>query len=346
MELPRPELPSGPPRTLRAIDPNLPADDRDAPFGFRVALDEARIVVVPVPYEATVSSRGGAADGPAALIAASGQVDLADPLAGEPWKFGIAALPVPGALRRLSEATKKIAAEARRGGRSSAAAAVDAAGEAVHAWLADITARLLESGRAPLILGGEHGVSLGAIREAAARNPGLGVLQLDAHADLRAAYEGFRTSHASVMRRVLELPAVGRLVQVALRDFCPEEIEAREKAGGKSVWFQDAALAERLFSGESFADLADEIVAALPGAVWISVDVDGLDPSLCPRTGTPVPGGLGWREASFLLARLGRSGKRVVGADLVECGGDFWDGFVGAKLLYLLAGLVGGSFQP
>jgi agmatinase len=144
------------------------------------------------------------------------------------------------------------------------------------------------------------------------------------------------------MRRALELPGVGRLVQVGLRDFCVEEIEAQRASRGRSVWFTDNAIATRLLDGEPFSRLAQEIVAALPDVVWVSVDVDGLDPSLCPGTGTPVPGGLTWREATSVLALLARSGKTIVGADLVECGGSYWDGFVGAKLLYLLAGVAGG----
>ncbi len=343
MTLPRPELPAGPPRPLRSLDPNLPAEDRSALFGFRVPLDQARVVVVPAPYEATVSSRTGAGEGPDAVVAASVQVDLLDPLVGESWKLGIAALAAPEAVRDLSASAAAAAAAAREGGDDGARATVDEAGRQVELWLADITGRLLDAGRAPLILGGEHSVSLGAIRAAAERGPGLGVLQLDAHADLRGAYEGFRSSHASVMRRVLERPDIGRIVQVGLRDYCPEEAEAQRESRGRSVWFPDALLADRLFAGESFSALAAEIVGALPPVVWISFDIDALEPSLCPRTGTPVPGGLTWREACHLLAQVGRSGRRVVGADLVECGADFWDGFVAAKALYFLAGLVGGS---
>ncbi|MCU0230846.1 MAG: agmatinase family protein [Acidobacteria bacterium] len=340
--IPRPQLPAAPPRPPRPIDPNAPAAVEGALFGFPWPLEEARLVAIPVPYEATVSSRGGTREGPRALLDASGQVDLCDPLAGEPWRLGIAALPVEETIIDLSEAACAAAERARDGDRE-AHAEVERIGFAVGEWVRDVTAATLASGRVPLLFGGEHAISYGAIEAAAARWRGLGVLQIDAHADLRAAYEGWRTSHASVMRRVLELSGVARLVQVGLRDLSSEELQAREASQGRAVWFTDAELARRGFEGEPFAALVRDVIATLPEEVWVSFDIDGLDASLCPRTGTPVPGGLSWREATYLLAEIARSGRRVVGADLVEIGAGFWDGYVAAKLLYLLAGVAGGT---
>lgn len=340
--IPRPQIPPAPPRPPRPIDPNAPAAVEGALFGVPLPLEEARIVVIPVPYEATVSSRGGTREGPRALLDASGQVDLFDPLAAEPWRLGLGALPLEEAIADLSEAAAA-AAERARDGDGEAHAEVERIGRAVWAWVRDATLAALDSARVPLVIGGEHAVSFGAIEAAASRSPGLGVLQVDAHADLRGAYEGWQTSHASVMRRVLELDAIECLVQVGLRDLSLEEVAARDAAGGRALWFTDAELARRAFEGQPFAAVAREIVAALPESVWISFDVDGLEPSLCPGTGTPVPGGLGWREATYLLAEVARSGRRVVGADLVEIGAGFWDGFVAAKLLYLLAGVAGGT---
>ena len=340
--IPRPQMPPDPPRPPRPIDPSAPAAAEGALFGFPLPLEEARLVVIPVPYEATVSSRGGTREGPRALLDASGQVDLYDPLAGEPWRLGLGALPLEEAIFDLSEAAAQAAERARDGDRE-AHAEVERIGRAVWDWVRAATGAALDSGRVPLVIGGEHAVSFGAIDAAAARRRGLGVLQIDAHADLRGAYEGWKTSHASVMRRVLELPGIARVAQVGLRDLSLEEVAARDASHGRAVWFTDAELARRTFEGEPFAALARDIVETLPEEVWISVDIDGLEASLCPGTGTPVPGGLGWREATYLLAEVARSGRRVVGADLVEVGAGFWDGFVAAKLLYLLAGVAGGT---
>lgn len=337
MKIPLPVLPAAPPLPAAEIDPNAPAAEGSF-FGLPTPLEEATLVAVPVPYEATVSSAGGTVDGPAALIAASAQVDLLEPLFGEPWRLGLAVLEEPEGMRNIALTAAGLADAVRRG--EAAPQAVDAVGEAVWDWLETITGRLLDTGRIPLVIGGEHGVSLGAFRAAARRCAGLGILQIDAHADLRQAYEGFRTSHASIMRRALELPGVDRIVQVGLRDFCREEAEARDSFAGRTVWFPDHLLGARQLEGEPFARLAREIVGALPQDVWVSFDIDGLDPALCPGTGTPVPGGLSWREAALLVRTLTDLGRRVVGIDLVEIGNGNWDGFVAAKLLYLLAGVA------
>ncbi|MBP7146147.1 MAG: arginase family protein [Acidobacteria bacterium] len=342
MKIPRADIPAAPPRPPRAIDPGAPAESDDALFGFPIPPAEARCVAVPVPYEATVSSRGGTLDGPRAVIAASGQVDFFDPLAGEPWRHGLSSLAESAAIRELAGRARADADAARRGD-TAAAARVDDAGREIWDWLDDAVTRLFASGRVPIVLGGEHAISLGALRAAARRHPGLGVLHVDAHADLRGGYEGWATSHASVMRRALELDGLAVLVQVGLRDLGREEHEAAQAAGPRCAWYPDATIAERVLGGESWLSIAREVVARLPATVWISFDVDGLDPSLCPGTGTPVPGGLGWREATLLLAALARSGRTVVGADLVEVGAGWWDGFVAAKLLYLLAGVALGT---
>ncbi len=333
-------LPQAPPVPPRPLDPNAPALEDGGLFGLGLSPEESQLVAIPVPYDVTCSSRHGTLDGARALIQASGQVDLLDPLMGEVYRRGLCALPELEVLRSLSQAFEEQAEHARQGN-EAARASVDAMGHEVWRWLEQTTGELLDSGRVPLILGGEHGVSFGAFRALAARHNEFGVLQIDAHADLRQAYEGWRTSHASVMARALELPSMTRLVQVGLRDYCVEEQAARDASEGKAVWFTDAAIAARRLSGESYRDVVDDVLRSLPPKVWVSFDIDGLEPSLCPGTGTPVPGGLSWREATFLLERLKRSGRQVLGADLVEIGPGWWDGYVAAKLLYLLAGVAG-----
>ena len=192
-------------------------------------------------------------------------------------------------------------------------------------------------------MGGDHATAFGSIRARAERSPGFGILHIDAHADLRRAYEGFTWSHASVMDAVCEqLPGVSRLVQVGVRDFCEEELERIESSGGRVRTFFDADLNARQFAGESWGSLVDEIVACLPQQVYVSFDVDGLDPKLCPNTGTPVPGGLSFAQATFLLRQVVQSRRRIIGFDLVEVApgadGDEWDGNVGARLLYKMIG--------
>ncbi|UCF66626.1 MAG: arginase family protein [Acidobacteriota bacterium] len=340
--IPPAQLPEGRPRAPRAIDPNASNDGAGSLFGLGLPLEECRIVAVPVPFEGTVSGAGGTVDGPRALIEASSQIDLADPWAGEPWIAGIGSLPELHAIRQHSDAARRAAAKARRGD-AQARTEVDRHSTAVRGWVEDTVARLIDRERIPFVIGGEHGISAGAFAAAAQRAGQMGILQIDAHADLRAAYEGWTSSHACVMRRALEIEAVTRLVQVALRDVCPEETQYAAQNGARVKWFTDQQLAHALLEGRCFAELVGDILEALPDRIWLSVDVDGLEPFLCPGTGTPVPGGLSWQQLAYLLGAVGRSGRHIVGADLVEIGPDFWDGFVAAKTLYLLAGVALGT---
>jgi agmatinase len=217
---------------------------------------------------------------------------------------------------------------------------VDTRCERMNAWVYAQVGGWLGRDRLVGVLGGDHSVSFGAIRACAERYPGLGVLHFDAHADLRPAYEGLKWSHASIMYNVLqELPQVARLVQVGVRDFGDDEDALiREQAERVRTYF-DADLRTKLFDGETWHRLALRVAADLPPHVYVSFDVDGLDPALCPHTGTPVLGGLSFPEASAVLRALVETGRRIVGFDLVEVAPDpsgrsEWDGNVGARVLY------------
>jgi agmatinase len=172
--------------------------------------------------------------------------------------------------------------------------------------------------------------------------PDYSILHIDAHADLRVAYEGFTFSHASIMDNALKIPQISRLVQVGIRDLSPAEAERIAQSNGRVHTFYDWSLKERQFTGQSWHQTCDEILASLSDRVYVSFDIDGLNPTLCPHTGTPVPGGLLFEEATYLLKRLARSGKRIVGFDLCEVapGEDDWDGNVGARILYRLVSAI------
>lgn len=202
--------------------------------------------------------------------------------------------------------------------------------------------RWLDLGKIVGLVGGDHASPFGAIRAHAEKYPGLGVLHVDAHADLRVAYEGFTRSHASIMHNVLaDLPDVAKLVQVGLRDLSEEEHQ-RTRTDARIAAFFDADFAHQKLEGASFARLVDPAIEALPKQVYVSFDIDGLDPALCPATGTPVPGGLTFHEAAYLLRRVVESGRTIVGFDLNEVapddGGGEWSANVGARMLYKLIG--------
>lgn len=291
--------------------------------------------ILPVPFDATTSFRVGCAGGPAAVLEASVQVDLYHPWVDEPHQAGIVLDAAGPWVAELSRTTRQHV-EAHRRGEGGHLQAVNEASERVADHVEAWTRSQLASGVIPAVLGGDHSVPLGAIRAALAANPGMGVLHVDAHADLRVAYEGFTQSHASIFDNVMQLEGIGVLAQVGIRDLSTEEA-ARQIEDARIQVLSDATIAEELADGTPWRALVRQLLAPLPDTVWVSFDIDGLDPSLCPNTGTPVPGGLGWHQVTVLLRMLAESGRRIVGFDLCEVAEHEWDATVGARVLYQLA---------
>lgn len=320
---------------MNDFDPDATGVANGAYFGFPFSVEYSALTLVSVPWDATVSYREGTAAGPAAMIEASTQIEIYDAaFDADLWKKGIATVPVDPwierAGRKARKAAKKVIAHVERGGLETDAkvakplAEVNAASEELNRRIEAQCAEQLAAGRVVGLVGGDHSTPLGLIRALSASGKKFGILHIDAHADLRDAYEGFTYSHASIMRNALSLEGVERLVQVGLRDFSRSEAEFAASEG-RVVWHTDPC-----------RDW-DRVVAALPQNVYISFDIDGLERALCPSTGTPVPGGLTWHEALGLLQAVRASGRRVVGFDLTEVApGEEWDAIVGARLLYKL----------
>jgi agmatinase len=266
--------------------------------------EQARFHVVPVPYEKTVSYGNGTAKGPAAILDASSQLERFDGVS-DPGAEGIYTWPAVDCSRAPERVIDDIALAVKG---------------------------ILKLRKIPVVLGGEHTVTWGVIKgylDAGMKD--FGVVQIDAHADLRDAYEGNRYSHASVMRRVVE--AGVPLVQLGNRAYCEEEREARKKHG---VIAHDAL--ELVPKGTNSIRLPKKF----PSKVFFTVDVDGIDPSVLPATGTPVPGGLGWYQTLGLFASVARQ-RRIIGFDVMEFapipGFHAFD-FAAALLTYKLMGIV------
>lgn len=311
------------------------ANENDSVFGLPHTPEQAAIHLLPVPFEATTSYGRGTALGPRAILEASAQLDLHDRRYGDIWRPGIVMLDAPE-LPALDA--------------DSSISEIDAAGERICDITRAFTGRTLDAGKIPGVIGGEHAISLGGILEAADRGP-LGILQIDAHFDLRDTYEGYQHSHASVMFNALERSGyIEKLVSVGIRDFSRGELDYA-KSDRVATHF-DADIQDDLAAGKTWAERVDRVLGDLPDRVWITFDIDGLDPSLCPHTGTPVPGGLSFQQAAGLLIALAESGKSVVGFDLVEVApgsGSEWDANVGARMLYQLCGCLGlnhGLLEP
>jgi agmatinase len=316
------------------FDPDAAATEDSGIYGLPFSPEEAKVVIIPVPYEATTSYGGGTSRGPQAVLDASKQVDLYDHETGRPYEAGIAMLPIPRKIVGWNAKAKKLGR--KRG------AAVNKISDQVNDWVYEQTSALLAHGKMAVVIGGDHSVPFGSMRAYAERYPGLGILHLDAHADLRNAYEGFTWSHASIFHNVVTRLPIRKLVQVGVRDLGAAELRMIQESNGRIVTFFDPDVAARKEEGAPFAEIADEIVAELPRDVYLSWDIDGLDPTLCPGTGTPVPGGLSWNEAIGLLRALRRAKKRIVGLDLCEVapGETEWDANVGARLLYKMIGFA------
>ena len=327
-------------------------------WGLPFDVDSARLVVLPVPWEVTVSYGSGAARGPRAVLEASGQVDLYDLDRPDAWKQGMAMAPIPDDLEAAStrlreEAVKAIAALSSAKSRPNVAAVrrVNDGCEVMVSRVRREAKSLLDRGKIVAVLGGDHSVPLGLMQALGDRGP-YGILHIDAHCDLRDAYEGFVHSHASIMFNALRIDGVSQLVQVGIRDYSEEEVDVIRKSGGRVKLFDYRSLSRRRFAGESWAALVEEIVAELPSDVYVSFDIDGLDPALCPGTGTPVPGGLQFEEALYLVETIAASGRKIVGLDLCEVSpgeperDSEWDANVGARVLYRLCCAAVGTHPP
>lgn len=316
-------------------------------FGLPFTVEQAELIVVPVPWEVTVSYHSGTANGPKAILDASAQIDLAIKEIPNAWKLGISQLPILADLQDESMKLRELAVKHIQSLESGqkpepgnpVVAKINEACENLNIYVKSTTQKLLREKKMVGLVGGDHSTPLGFLRALSELYDRFGILQIDAHADLRKAYEGFQYSHASIMFNALKLPSVGRLVQVGIRDYCEEELNVMDRSMGRVKTYFDQDIKEHLFEGKSWSMVCEQIIKDLPDLVYISFDIDGLNPKLCPNTGTPVPGGLEFEQAIYLIKKLVRSGKKIIGFDLNEVapGSDDWDANVGARLLYQLS---------
>jgi agmatinase len=334
---------------IATFDPNGLATN-DGLFGLPFSLEESAIAVVPVPWEVTVSYAGGTQAGPMAIYDASFQVDLYDPVVKDAWKLGIFMVkPIKGLdekstkMRLLAE--KHIKGLEKGKPKPNLLSKVNRACEEMVKAVEAQTGKLLDSGKFVYLIGGDHSTPLGYLKALAARHEAFGVLQIDAHADLRDAFEGFTYSHASISRNFMQLSQITKLVQVGIRDYCQEEVDFINSQPDRIQVFFDRDLKHAQYAGATWASQVDAIVAALPQKVYISFDIDGLDPKLCPNTGTPVAGGFEVEQILFLVEKLVESGRQIIGMDLNEVapGWEEWDANVAARLVYRLANLAAKS---
>ena len=337
----------------KTFDPDGVGVDNGTYFGLPFEPETAELVIVSAPWDVTVSYGAGTAYAPDAIIEASTQLDFHEPLAPGAWRRGIATADVDYSLLDESQRLRGDAAKVidlLEGGGSPEddyvvrkICRVNEGCAAMNANIGAQAARWLDAGKLVGLVGGDHSTPYGLIRALGERHAEFGILHIDAHCDLRDAYEGFEFSHASIMFNVLrDVPQAERIVEVGVRDYCDAEAELA-RSSERIRMFDDTQLSAAAFEGETWGATCRRIVAELPERVYVSFDIDGLSVEYCPHTGTPVAGGLTFNQAVYLLHETVRSGRRIIGFDVVEVvprPGSSIDASTGARILYKLCGLT------
>ncbi|MEX2483395.1 MAG: agmatinase family protein [Brumimicrobium sp.] len=318
-------------------------------FGFPVTEENADIVIIPITWDVTASYGKGTSRGPGQILEASTQLDFYHPKLAKAYETKVFQTPINEDVLKLNDQflleAKRYIAHLEEGGKLEGNETFQETVNAINQAQLDLknalktrVAGILKSGKIPAVLGGEHSAPLGLLEALGDQYTSFGVLQIDAHADLREAYEGFEQSHASIFFNALKIKSIEKLVQVGIRDVSTPEVEFVKKSNGRIKSFYDWDLKAQQFEGKTWSNQVKEIIEELPQRVYISYDIDALDPSLCPNTGTPVPGGFKLEEASYLIEALVASGREIIGFDLCEVanGDNDWDANVGARVLWSL----------
>ncbi|MDE3251510.1 MAG: agmatinase family protein [Bacteroidota bacterium] len=339
---------------LSLFDQNFVGNPNNNIFGLPFTEDEARLVILPVPWEVTVSYAAGTARACEHIYKCSKQVDIYDVDGSFGWKQGFYMRELDKKILMKSDYLRKEAelfidyiskgeSVEKNKFMCKSLKEINEGSKMMNQWVYDQCKELLDKGKLVGLLGGDHSTPLGFMKALTEKYGSFGVLQIDAHCDLRKAYEHFIYSHASIMYNALEeIPTLEKLIQLGVRDYSEEEWNLVCNSNYRVITYFDKEIKERQFEGETWKHLVDEIVQQLPQQVYLSFDIDGLDRKYCPNTGTPVQGGFESEEIFFLIKKIHESGRKLIGFDLVEIGvgQSDWDSNVGARTLWRLCNLM------
>ena len=339
---------------LSEFDPNSVGNPNNGIFGLPFTEEDAKLVLLPVPWEVSVSYKAGTARAAEHICKASLQVDLIDDDVKDGWQQGIYMRDVDKNILLKSDYLRKEAelyinyiteGEVVTDSKfmCKVVKEINEGSDFLNQWVYEQTCELLQAGKLVGLIGGDHSTPFGFFKAIAEKHGDFGILQIDAHCDLRESYENFKYSHASIMYNALaEIPQLTKLVQIGTRDYSLSELEYIRNSNNRVVTYFDKNIKERGYEGETWQKIADEIVAQLPQKVYVSFDIDGLDPKLCPNTGTPVQGGFETQQVFYLLKKIITSGRHFIGFDLNEVGisTNEWDENVGARVLFKLCNLL------
>lgn len=333
------------------FDPDGVGNTHAGIFGLPFHVEESEVVIIPVPWDVTVSNNDGTSRGPENILRQSPQIDLYDEFVEDPWKAGIAMETIPEDWveqnKLLREKASKYIEMLEMQPDMQNELSMSAIREEVNAGCADLCRKVKEKSALHLhhnklvvLVGGDHSTPLGLIQALAEHHKEMGILQIDAHADLRPAYMGFTHSHASIMHNASSLNQIKSIVQVGLRDVCEQEATLMNSFSQRYFPFYARNINRQLYEGTPWKNICENIIRHLPEKVYITFDIDGLDPSQCPTTGTPVPGGLDYSQVLYLFEELVLSGRKIVGFDLVETGDGETDGIIACRILYKTIALM------
>lgn len=339
---------------LSKFDPSCAGNPNNNIFGLPFSEEDAKVVLLPVPWEVTVSFGAGTSRAADQIFKASLQVDLFDPDVKDGWKKGFFMRPVDRKILLKSDYLRKEAElyiDYISKGEEVAAnrfmckslKEINEGSFFLNEWVYQQSKALLDQEKFVGLIGGDHSTPLGFLKAIGEKHGDFGILQIDAHCDLRVAYEDFTHSHASIMYNALnEIPQLKKLVQVGIRDYSEDEDQYIRDNSDRIVTFFDQNIKERQFEGDTWKTIVNEIIEKLPQKVYISFDIDGLDPKLCPNTGTPVAGGFEAEQIIYLFKKVVESGRQLVGFDLNEVGvGESnMDANIAARLLFRMCNLM------
>ncbi len=328
---------------MSLFNPNAACEDPKKIFGLPYTLSDAEIVLLPIHFDATASYHKGSSDGPKQLLKASSQIDLYDPILKNCWKNKIYYhhnfIDLKSQNKVLRKEVKKYLKQPKKKKKTS----INSACKTIHSEIKQKTLSLLNKNKTLISLGGDHSTPLGLMWALSEKFNSFSILHLDAHFDLRKSYQDFDFSHASIMYNASKIKPCKEIIHLGIRDFCEEELH-RANTNKKSTVFFDHQIKERLFKGENWHTITKDILKRITSKyLYISLDIDVLHPSLCPGTGTPVPGGLMFSELCYLLDELSKKNIKIIGADLSEVSNQKdsdLDANIGARLLLKLCNVI------
>ena len=337
------------------FNPNGVTPDNGNYFGMPVEADDAALVLISAPWDATGAQRDGSSYAPDAIIEASRHIDFYEPNAPYSWRKGIATLPIDYSIQDLSHRLRSDAYRVAKVYEEMGPEAleniiyarrlrrVNEGSERVNENIYAQASTWLERNKIVGLVGGDQSSAYGVIRAVSERHKGVGILHIDSKSDLKECYQGFEHSHASIMHNVMrDFDGVSKLVAVGVREFSPAEWE-RAESDERIKFFTGQYIWSSHFEGKIWSVICDEIIAELPDNVYVSLDIDGLTIECAPHNGTLIPGGIRFPEVVYLLGRIVAAGKRIVGFDLTEVVPDMedkTDAEIAARMLFKLCSVA------